>query len=158
MGSLAITIDRDNPWDAGQLITVNADLKATGQANEWEIAVNYDVNTSTGVANNVDVKALGSADQRTNTISIVPSSVDSPGKLTLTMARGSDPDENEATETWELVIFDHPVTGADEDTSVNIVTNPSVAAVYRWLTEETTSIDVEDFFDNVSGNQAVIIK
>jgi hypothetical protein len=158
MGSLNINLSTDNPWDTGQVITLKVDIVATGRANEWEIPVNYDVNTSTGASNNVDVKALGSVDERTHTISIVAPSLESPGKLTLTMDRNSDPDENEATETWELVIFDHPVTGADEDTSVNIVTNPSAASVYRWLTEETTSIDIEDFFDTVSGNQAVIIK
>jgi hypothetical protein len=92
----------------------------------------------------------------------VAPSVESPGKLTLAMDRNSDPDENEATEVWTLRIFAHPVTVVNGevtvDNSVNIITNPSVAAVYRWLTEETSSIDVQDFFDNVSGNQAVIIK
>jgi hypothetical protein len=45
---------------------------------------------------------------------------------------------------------------------VNIVTNPSTAAVKRWLAEENTSIDPEigtaKFFNTVAGDQGVLIK
>ena len=71
----------------------------------------------------------------------------------------ADPAHNEATETWTLVIFDIATTGAGTPISkAEIFTNPSVKKVYRWLTEENTTIDVEKNFERVSGLQAVVIK
>ena len=165
IGSLTITFSSDNPWNAGQAIIVTADLVATGAANEWALVVDYATSDSAG-------EHPKDGAERTHTVSIVPSSVDVPGKLTLVMDRvtvvsqgGTLPDletedieENEATETWELVVFGHPFVDAVEDTSVNIITNPSVAAVYRWLAKEQTTIDVDAFFDTVAGSQAVVIK
>ena len=154
MGSLTITFSTDNPWNAGREITVTTDLAATGAANEWELEVDY--STATGTSGTFPKSGA----TRTHTVSIVPPSAGVPGKMTLEMDRDSDDlPQNEATEAWELVIFDHPEdSGGAEDTGTNILTNPSVAAVYRWLTEEHTVIDVEDVVDIVAGNQAVIIK
>ena len=46
--------------------------------------------------------------------------------------------------------------------AVSIITNPGDAAVYRWFSEENTTISPEIgtkvFFDNVPGNQGVLIK
>ena len=55
------------------------------------------------------------------------------------------------------------VTGGSSLTStVSIITNPSTAAVKRWLSEENTSIDPEigtaRFFNSVAGDQGVLIK
>ena len=154
IGQLAITFSTDNPWNAGQTIKVFADLVASGGANEWELIIDYSTSNS---ASGVHPK---SADTRTHTLSVVPPSVDVPGKMTLEMDRDDDPDDNEATETWSLVIFEHPFEsdGTTEITNINTITNPAVSAVYRWLAREHTTIDVTDFFDNVAGNQAVIIR
>ena len=53
-------------------------------------------------------------------------------------------------------------TAGDVFTAVSIITNPSTAAVYRWFSEESTTISTEIgtkvFFDDVPGNQGVLIK
>ena len=159
MGTLDITFKRDNPWRAGEEIIVDtADVVASGERDEWFVVVDYDSNS----LSDLDVKDSG-VTVRTHTISILTPTVDSPGRLTLEMDRTDDPDENEATETFTLVLFGHPLVddGAGEfveDTDINLITNPETEAVYRWLAEEHTTIDPEDLFDVVPGNQAVIIK
>ena len=171
MGKLNIEFSTDNPWDPGQVITLDADILKTGEANEWEIKVVYDINFSTGAGNDVNLKNrefAQPADDRFHTISLIAPTEDTPGKLTLVMDRitenpsdtdYTDPAHNEATETWKLVIFDHPEFPIGSELGgVNLLTNPSVDKVYRWLTEEHTSIDTDNVFERVSGNQAVVIK
>jgi hypothetical protein len=87
-------------------------------------------------------------------------SIEEPWKMFLVMDRtGLTKAYNEATETWVLTIFDI----AQDSSGVAIpgerlLTNPSVSAVYRWLTEEHSTIQVEDIFIPVAGRLAVVIK
>jgi len=176
MGEMRIVFSTDNIWASGNTITTIAPILATGSANEWVIPVNYDANISTSGASDVEVKnTQGSSadDKRYHRISLIPNSEETPGKLTITMDRTtedpignsttdglianrvhSDPAHNESTETWTLVIFQQ----TNESTRRDILTNPIVEKVYRWLTQEHSTIDVVDIFDKVSGKQGIIIK
>lgn len=196
MGSLSATLSTDNEVDSGQTITFGGVVVATGEANEWKLIVNYNDNVSTSGSTNLTVKTSAEA-ARVHTIAITPSSSDTPGKLTLSMIRGSDKAHNKATEKWTLKLLGsttkkltstgtdpeivvpttstassgglataardlttsgYTVSGGSTITSIALITNPSTDGVARWLAEQHTSIDVEDFFDSVAGNQAVVIK
>ena len=76
--------------------------------------------------------------------------------MTLTMDRslGAQVPHNEARESWVLTIFDRPIG----DNETVLVTNPSVSSVYRWQSEEHSTIQVEGVFDKVAGKQSVLIK
>ena len=39
-----------------------------------------------------------------------------------------------------------------------LITNPSVSKVYRWLTEEHSTIQVDDIFVPVAGRLSIVIK
>ena len=165
VGKLEIVFGRDNPWDVsettGEEITVApADVVATGRANEWEAVVNYDLNSSTSGLTNIDVKELGPS-TRIHRFSIRPPSKNTPGRLTLTMDRTGDPEENEAAETFTLTIFAHPLDASNgfvEAPGLNIVTNPAIDAAYNWIAEEHTSIDLDKALNQVPGSQVVIVR
>ena len=171
VGELVVKFDADNPWDTGNKLTVATADVLVVSANEWSVDVTYDTNTG-GTSANIDVKNTVSgegADDRTHTISIVPpAGTDSPGKLNLTLDRdttdgvtsGTDYDDldvNESTEVWTLTLFGTDGTdGVGGNT--NLITNPGTTGVFRWLAEENTAIDIEDTFDGMAGNQAVVIR
>lgn len=175
VGSLDIVFDANNIWDTGNELAVTTVPVEVVSGNRWKAVVDYDANSG-GTTANVDVKDTesgASADVRTHTISIVPPSGDnSPGALTLKLDRTTesgaadfsdyeDPDVNEATQIFTLVLFDHPrdsLGGSDVSPTVNLVTNPKTKGVYRWLAEQNTAIDLEGIFDGIAGNQAVVIK
>jgi hypothetical protein len=77
------------------------------------------------------------------------------GSLTFNLNTTGDPAHNQSTETWELTIYGQVTVGA---TTTNVITNPVSIGVYRWLAREHTSIDVKDFFRQIGGNQAVVLK
>ncbi len=86
-------------------------------------------------------------------VTIIEPSEDIPGKLTIGFdRRGEGVDHNLSDEVWDLTLF-----GAIGGPTT-LITNPANAAVYRWLGKEATTIDLEDTFDEVPGNQSVIIK
>ena len=171
VGELVVKFNADNPWDTGNTLTVATADVVVVSANEWEVKVTYDTNTG-GTSDDIDLKNTTGgegADDRTHTISIVPpTGSDSPGKLTLTLDRDTtdgvtagedydDPDVNEATEIWTLTLYG--TNGTDGvGGSTNLITNPGTTGVFRWLAEENTAIDIEDTFDGMAGNQAVVIK
>lgn len=161
VGKLEITFGTDNPWKSGHEISVDTDITATGRAHEWEMIVNYA--TATSDADDSDVTGVKEAvTTLIHTLTIDASgTVGVPGKLFLLMDRtGLINAHNESTESWVLTIL----KAAQDSGSVDIVpeekliTNPSVSAVYRWLTEEHSTIQVEDIFVPVSGRLAVVIK
>lgn len=41
---------------------------------------------------------------------------------------------------------------------IDLITNPSLDQVYRWIAQEHSTIQVEDIFEQVAGKQAVLIK
>lgn len=160
LGEVIITFGETNPWATGETITIQGDVKTTSITNEWAIEVDYDTNISTGAFNNINVKNTLGADIRTHKLSVVQPNHETPGRFTLRMDRTneagglvvySDPDANEAGESWQLTIFGS-VLGE------TVIKNPSVANVYRWLATEQTAIDIKDFLDTMPGNQAVVIK
>jgi hypothetical protein len=67
---------------------------------------------------------------------------------------------NEASETWIITIFDkaQDAAGVVIIPEESLITNPSVSKVYRWLTEEHSTIQVVDIFSPVAGRLAVVIK
>ena len=173
VGTLAIVLDANNPWDTGLELTVTTVDVVVVSENQWKAVVAYDANTggtSAGINVKNDAGIVGElADTRTQTISIVPpSGTDSQGKLTLVMDRITelgvngtddykDPDFNEVTETWTLTLYG--TDGPDGvDGSTNIITNPGTTGVFRWLAEENTAIDNANTFSGMIGNQAVVIR
>ncbi len=162
VGNLKITVLADNPWDTGEEITITGTVKTTVVDNEWKIDVDYDTNLSTGPFNDINVKDTNGPDVRVHTLRVVPPSAEHkvPGKLILNSDRTNetggvvtyrDPDINEATEIWELTVLGSVLGDV-------IIKNPPTAAVYRWLGDEQTAIDIAEFFDSMPGNQAVIVK
>ena len=161
VGKVEITFGTDNPWRSGQEINLDTDIVATGRAFEWEIKPDYSKATSgAGVVTGVreGVTSL------THTLDIAASgTLGVLGKLFLVMDR-TDPKStkahNEATETWVLTIFKRARDSAGEDIipEEKLITNPSQSRVYRWLTDEHSTIQVEDIFVPVAGRLAVVIK
>jgi hypothetical protein len=149
MGTLVGKLSTDNPWSPGQVLDVTGTLKATGLSNEWELFVDYP-----SVVN--DHPTLHRND-RTHKVSIATPSEEAAGAIKIEMAPNGDKAHNQGTETWTLTIY-----GKVNQTGTNLVTNPSVKGVYRWLAAQHTTIDVGDsgqeLFSNMSGNQAVVIK
>lgn len=166
VGKLEITFGLDNPWKTGHEISVDADVVATGAAHEWKIVVDYSSGTSDSDSTITvsDIKAAtegGTGPTLTHTITVIASATDVPGTLTLQMDREgptggpavSTADHNEGTERWKLTIF-----GVPADSGETLVTSPSVTGVYRWFTEEHSTILVEGVFVPVAGKQSVIVK
>ena len=152
VGVLSGTFDGDNPWWPGQIILFDGEIRGTGVPNEWDLTIFYsDAITDLGEPS-LPVKG---GEDRTNKITIIPPAKDLPGEFRIDWDLGDDPPQMLATENWNLTIFG--TIGSGEDT-ISIITNPTEEAVYRWLAERHSVIDVNDLFDGVPGNQAVIIK
>jgi hypothetical protein len=84
---------------------------------------------------------------------VVPTGSDHPGKLRLRFVRTGDPVGLEhylATEKWVLTIGNNSFP--------TIFTNPWSPDVYRWKTTQVTTIAPEGVAEEVSGQQAIIIK
>lgn len=161
VGKLEITFGTDNPWKSGHEISVDADLVATGRAHEWEMIVDY--TTATSDADNSPVTGVREGvTSLTHSFNIGASgTVGVPGKLFLEMDRtGLTKEFNEATESWVLTIFKTAQDSAGNEIvpEEKLITNPAVSAVYRWLTEEHSTIQVEDIFVPVAGRLSVVIK
>jgi prepilin-type N-terminal cleavage/methylation domain-containing protein len=144
VGTFKGTLSTDNPWNAGQVLNITGTLLATGLSNEWALFVDYpdEVNLATG--------GIARAD-RIHKISIATPSQEVAGAMKIELNTTGDKAHNQATESWELVIYGKVGTA-------NVITNPTVKGVYRWLATQHSSIDVTDLFSSLSGNQAVVIK
>ena len=147
VGTLTVTFSTDNPWTAGKVLSFTGDLLATGSPNEWTLKVPY--SEAGTIINNND--GLVTRADRTHKVSIATPSEEAAGALKIELNTTGDKAHNEATETWELTIYGVVNTS-------NIITNPAVKGVYRWLGTQHTSIDVTDLFSSMAGNQAVVIK
>ena len=93
----------------------------------------------------------------THRVTIAAATTENSGTITIEVDRtlGAKLDHNESKETWAFKLYSHP----NQDTSQDpIVTNPVLAAVYRWVTQEHSTIQVEDVFDQVAGKQAALLK
>ena len=166
VGKLDVFFDVDNPWKPSHALKVSAPVLATGRAHMWEVSPNYSTAISQSNGDVVDtVKGAIQSDgvtrdpgpSLTHTLDVAPATTETPGTLTLTMERsqGAQVAHNESRETWALKIFGYP----NEDTNFDVlVNNPTQAAVYRWTTEEHSTIQVEHVFELVAGKQAVLIK
>ena len=147
IGTLTGSFDTDNPWTPGQVIPFTGDLMTTGEANTWKLVMTYPTEVTEASTNprpNPD-----------HDVTIVPPSSSSPGQIEIAFNRSGEPtgvEHNLATENWTLTI------GIGGEGGYGIITNPSTAAVYRWLAAESTTSDIEGTFDDVAGNQAVIIE
>jgi prepilin-type N-terminal cleavage/methylation domain-containing protein len=159
MGTLTGKLSADNPYTPGVEVTgITGTLTATGATNEWKLFVDYPAQVDA-----VGVAASLRRVDRTYKVSIVEPSAEAPGAIKIdltprdanlaTITGSGDKAHNRAAETWELTIY-----GKVNQTGANLITNPSVKGVYRWLATQHTSIDVTDLFNSVSGNQAVVIK
>jgi hypothetical protein len=73
--------------------------------------------------------------------------------LEIDRSQGSLVEHNESRETWVLKIFSHP-----DENNLNdpLITNPNQAAVYRWISEEHSTIQVKDVFEQVAGRPGVV--
>ncbi|MCH2538674.1 MAG: prepilin-type N-terminal cleavage/methylation domain-containing protein [Dehalococcoidia bacterium] len=161
VGTLQITFGTDNIWQSGHEIGVDADILATGRAHEWEMIPIY-----SGAISDADNSPVSGVKEGvtslTHSFTIGASGTAGvPGKLFIEMDRtGLTKAHNEATETWIITIFDKARDSAGDVIipEERLVTNPSVSKVYRWLTEEHTTIQVVDIFSAVAGRLAVVIK
>ena len=161
VGKLEITFGTDNIWKSGHEVSVDADILAAGAANVWQVAPDY--TTATSDANGSDVTGVKEGvTTLTHTLTMLAGgSIEEPWKLFLVMDRaGLTKAHNEATETWVLTIFDVAQDAAGDIIvpEERLLTNPSVSRVYRWHTEEHSTIQVEDIFVPVAGRLAVVIK
>jgi len=174
VGSLEIFFDVDNPWKPGHVLKVSAPVLATGRANKWTVSPEYftAISESDGTqvlevkgaitinGNGTIIRAAGPI--QTHQINLSSATTETQGNMTIVMDRlgGSELAHNEARETWVLRLFDHPLGFAPSDGGevVDLITNPSLNRVYRWIAEEHTTILVEDVFEQVAGKQAVLIK
>ena len=169
VGTLDIFFDVDNPWKPGHVLKLTASVVATGRANEWKVEPNYATAASEATSVVVtDVKgAITKADDGTITratgptltheLTISAATTETPGTISIEMDRslGAQVDHNESKETWVLKIYSHP----NQDTSQDpLITNPVTAAVYRWVAQEHSTIQVEGVFDQVAGKQASLLK
>ena len=99
----------------------------------------------------------GTGPTLTHTIVVSAATTETPGTLTIEMDRsaGAKLDHNESKETWVLKIYSHP----NQDTAKDpLITNPNQADVYRWVTREHSTIQVDGIFDQVAGKQASLLK
>ena len=172
VGKLDIFFDVDNPWKPGHVLKVSAPVLATGRANKWEVSPNYataksesngDIVATARGAIQADGITRDPGPTLTHKLEISQATTETPGTLTLEMDREgpeagpapADVPHNESRETWVLTIYDYPKNGPQPDA---LVTNPTLAAVYRWTSQEHSTIQVEDVFESVAGKQAVLIK
>ena len=176
IGTLDILFGVDNPWKPGHILKVTTDVVATGRANEWSVSPNYALAESQSQGGGVqgDVRGTitknadgtitrGTGPTLTHNIAISPSTTEISGTLTLEMDREgptggpapADVPHNESKETWVLTIFSHPEANSANDP---LITNPNISAVYRWNTEEHSTIQVEGIFKQVAGKQAILLK
>jgi hypothetical protein len=140
---------------------MDADILATGRAHEWEMIPIY-----SGAISDADNSPVSGVKEGvtslTHSFTIGASGTAGvPGKLFIDMDRtGLTKAHNEASETWIITIFDKARDSAGDVIipEERLVTNPSVSKVYRWLTEERTTIQVVDIFSAVAGRLAVVIK
>ena len=161
VGTLQITFGTDNIWRSGHEISVDTDIIATGRAHEWEMTPIYGAAVSdadnspiSGVKEGVTSLTHSFTIGATGTAGV-------PGKLFIDMDRtGLTKAHNEASETWIITIFDkaQDAAGVVIIPEESLITNPSVSKVYRWLTEEHSTIQVVDIFSPVAGRLAVVIK
>ena len=147
VGTLSGSFAGNNPWAPNDVISFTGDLKATGTDNDWDLIIKYSAALDSSGA---PVTVKGGTD-RTHSVKVVAPAGNIPGQLLLTLDQASDPEFNEADEQWKLTI-NGTVGGTD------IVTNPTTADVYRWLGEGHSVIGVNEVFNGIAGNQAVIIK
>jgi prepilin-type N-terminal cleavage/methylation domain-containing protein len=174
VGSLEIFFDVDNPWKPGHILKVSAPVLATGRANRWTVSPEYFTARSESDGTQVlKVKGAISFNEdgtiirasgpiQTHQIDLSSATTETPGNITIKMDRfgGSELAHNEARETWVLRLFEHPLGFSDADAGevVDLITNPAFDRVYRWISQEHTTIQVEGVFDQVAGKQAVLIK
>ncbi|MCI0867027.1 MAG: type II secretion system protein [Chloroflexi bacterium] len=176
IGTLDILFGVDNPWKPGHILKLTTDVLATGRANEWSVSPNYALAQSQSQGGGVQSDVRGAITKNTDgtisrgtgpilthNITISPSTTETSGTMTLEMDRKgptggpapADVPHNESKESWVLKIFSHPEENTANDP---LITNPSLAAVYRWISEEHSTIQVEGIFDQVAGKQAILIK
>ena len=161
VGTLQITFGTDNIWRSGHEISVDTDIIATGRAHEWEMTPIY-----SGAISDADNSPVSGVKEGvtslTHSFTIGASGTAGvPGKLFIDMDRtGLTKAHNEASETWIITIFDkaQDAAGVVIIPEESLITNPSVSKVYRWLTEEHSTIQVVDIFSPVAGRLAVVIK
>ncbi len=168
LGILSGKFSADNPWIPGvEVGGISGTLTATGLTNEWKLSVLYpdSVNgTGTFSANAPFARADRTATAGTHhRVSIAEPSSEAPGAIKIVLNTTGDQAHNQALETWELTICGKPqISGSSttcgNPTADNLITNPSVKGVYRWLATQHSSIDIPDLFSGVAGNQAVVIK
>lgn len=161
VGTLQITFGTDNIWRSGHEISVDTDIIATGRAHEWEMTPIYGAAVSD--ADNSPISGVKEGvTSLTHSFTIGASGTAGvPGKLFIDMDRtGLTKAHNEASETWIITIFDkaQDAAGVVIIPEESLITNPSVSKVYRWLTEEHSTIQVVDIFSPVAGRLAVVIK
>ena len=169
VGTLDIFFDVDNPWKAGHVLKLTASVLATGRANEWEVKPNY--STAASEATSVVVTEVkgeitkatdgtitrGTGPTLTHKLTVSAATTETPGTLGIVIDRsaGAQLDHNESRETWVLKIYSHPNQDTGQDP---LITNPNLAAVYRWVAQEHPTIQVTDVFDQVAGKQASLLK
>lgn len=152
IGTMVGSIETDNPWVYGQPISFSGTLRTSGTDNKWQLSVDYP-NSMKPVSTGGLAPTVTGRNSAVHDIAVVPTGNDRPGKLILRFNRTGEPAGLEhylATEKWVLTIGNNSFP--------NIITNPVHPDVYRWTTIQVTTIAPVGVFEEVAGNQAVIIK
>ena len=108
LGVLSVTLDADNEAEPGKKVHFGGVVVSSGEKGRWLLVVDYNDNLTGSGSRNVEVKPASEA-VRVHEINVTTPSSDSVGKLTLEIARGNDPPQNQATETWKLKILGEAV-------------------------------------------------
>ena len=104
MGVVSVELATDNSIDPGSTIHYGGVVVATGTSNEWVIVMDYNDNVTSGAGTDVAVKT-GSEALRVHAFYVVAPSANSGGTFTITLERGTDDEQNLATEEWELTML-----------------------------------------------------
>ena len=104
VGIVSVELDTDNSIDPGSTIHFGGVVVATGTSKEWVIVMDYNDNVTSGGSTDISVKT-GSEATRKHILDVVAPSSSSGGTSTITLERGTDTEENLATETWEITMF-----------------------------------------------------
>ena len=141
---------------------MSAPILTTGKANSWTVAPDYSTALSENDGSAVTtvkgavVESGRSVEREPGPVLYHKLDISPASTMTLTMDRslGAQLPHNEARESWVLTIFEHPIG----DNETVLVTTPAVPSVYRWQSQEHSTIQIDGVFDQVAGRQSVLIR
>ena len=147
IGELNGNISENNPWKPGTSIQFTGELKTTSIVNKWILKIDYPDFMNTKIN-----KDLFQQRDKIHNIILIPPSEKSPGEINIILDRvGVETNYNLSNEKWLLTIY-----GKSE--KINIINNPKIPNLYRWIVKGKTTIDSDENINTIPGQQSLIIK